>query len=64
MKTASNINAEMNDPVAIVELQSETGHKSSEMSAQVLRFEMNRNQVADLTTTLESIQKSMESFAN
>ena len=64
VKTASNINAEMNDPVAIVELQSETGHKSSEMSAQVLRFEMNRNQVADLTTTLESIQKSMESFAN
>lgn len=64
VKTASNSSAEMNDPVAIVEIQSEAGHKSSEASSQVLRFEMNRNQLADLTSTLENIQKSMESFAN
>jgi hypothetical protein len=59
VKTASKYVAESNDPVAMFELNTESGVKCTNNNT-VTRFEMNRNQVADIIQILETIERAID----
>jgi hypothetical protein len=64
MKAASKSLTEINEPFAMLEFELENGHKStSNKSTRVVKCEMNRNKIAEMLATLETIQKQIDGLS-
>lgn len=67
MKVASKQHAELNDPVAVVELNTRSATKTTKTSGRdpnrIVRFDMGREEMGGLLKSLESIQKKIEELA-
>ena len=65
MKVASKSSAELNEPVAVVELSSKNSSDNSEEGHNnVIRFDMNREQMSGLLKTLESVQRKIDDIGS
>lgn len=63
VKVASRAHAELNDPVAVVELNTRSSHGRSGADT-VVRFDMGRDEMSDLLKTLESVQKKVDEIGS
>ncbi len=64
VKVASKSTAELNEPVAVVELSSKNCTDSEQGSNNVIRFDMNRDQMSGLLKTLESVQRKIDDIGS
>jgi len=61
MKTMGKTGADLNEPLALLELRTVSGHKLSEEEngKRQTQFEMNREEIGQLLTILGTIESSM-----
>lgn len=64
VKVASRAQAEMNEPVAVVELNTRNAHNSSVDASTVVRFDMGRDEMSGLLKTLETVQKKIDELGS
>ena len=54
----------MNEPVAVVELNTRNSNRSAADANSVVRFDMGRDEMAGLLKTLESVQKRIDDISS
>ena len=66
MRTDSKHSSDLNEPVALFELNTKSGTVNSRQLATInkVKFEMSKDEIATLLEKLENIQKSMDDLSH